>query len=544
MKIRKNSIPTTYLKTLALLLTVWLFPTCNDLEEDLVGEIGEINIPPLYPYTECGGAGGCSNLTSGYGLLRTAGTANHGGYYSLQELTSDEMVITAKGSDWSSGPQIALHQHTYQPTHLFINNTWVQTYQAIDILNEILFFKNSNLDANQEAQARVLRAYFYMRLLDLFGNVKLIIIPFEDGPQVARSELFDFIETEILAALGISEISEDMDLSESLLDTDNAPYQINQFGALGILAKLYLNAEVYSGKKRYKEAELAAAYIIDSGVYYLCGKGCSVTNLGRRNGVASDPDELEGYAAVFAPNNENNPEHIFAVMYDEVTGIGMNFSHMNLHYASQLSYNFTEQPWNGYATLEEFYNGYDDEDIRKEANFLVGEQLDFGGSTVLDYYADDENVVLNYTPQISELLPNAKREAGVRSKKFSYKQFGRTEMDNDFPIVRLGEIYLTRAEALARVSGDWNQAIPDVNILRARAGVSLYTTLDEAEFLAERGREMFQETSRRTDLIRFGQYNGAWWEKPADASNHVNIFPIPAEQIEASNGTLTQNAGY
>jgi len=116
-------------------------------------------------------------------------------------------------------------------------------------------------------------------------------------------------------------------------------------------------------------------------------------------------------------------------------------------------------------------------------------------------------------------------------------------MDNDFPIVRLGDLYLIRGEAKARQAGDWTQAEADVNVLRARAGVPAYTgNLTGDEFLAERGREMFQETSRRTDLIRFGAYNGTWWEKPA-SQPFRNVFPIPQNQINAGIG-LTQNPGY
>ena len=247
---------------------------------------------------------------------------------------------------------------------------------------------------------------------------------------------------------------------------------------------------------------------------------------------------------MFAPNNQGNPEIIFAVEYDEVSGTGMNFSQMNLHYSSQFTWNFDQQPWNGYATLEDFYNSYDEGDARKKANFIVGPQLDFGGSAVLDYAADDDDIQLNYTAKINELQPNSLREAGARPGKFSFKQFGRADMDNDYPIIRLGQVYLIRAEAKARQSGNWTDAEGDVNVLRARAGVSEYTgNLTEAEFLAERGREMFQEATRRTDLIRFGAYNDAWWEKPA-SQPFRNVFPIPQPQINASNGTLTQNPGY
>lgn len=527
-------------KVLLALMAIFVIQACTDLEETLVGDV-TTDIVVDGVDTGGGGAGGGA-LSAAYGGLRGAGTANHGSYYAIQEITSDEMVIGAKGGDWfDGGILIDLHQHTYNGTHAFLNNTWNGHYGAINTVNEVL--NGGSLDANQTAQARALRAYLYWRLMDTFGNVKIITTPGGDAPQASRAEVFSFVESELLDALGVSEISSSMDLSSSPLGTDFNPYTINQFGALGILAKVYLNAEVYAGQSRYQEAADAASYIIDSGVYSLCDAGCSVPNLGKRAGVASDPDNLEGFAAVFAANNENNPEHIFSVFYDEASAQGMNFHVMSLHYSSQFTYNFANQPWNGYATLEEFYNAYEAGDKRRTASFLVGEQLDFGGNAILDFAADDDNIVLNYTPQQNELAPNYIREAGARPAKYSYKQFGLQNMDNDYVLVRLGEVYLIRAEALARAAGNWDLAVPDVNLLRARAGVSAYASLDADEFLAERGREMFQESARRTDLIRFGKYNGTWWEKPV-SPEHVNIFPIPFDQIQASGGTLSQNPGY
>lgn len=513
---------------------------CTDLEEELVGDITEdITVPGV----DVGGPGGNDGpLTAVYAELRNAGTANHGGYYSIQEIPTDEMVIGAKGGDWfDGGILIELHQHTYNSTHAFVNGTWTQTYNAIGTANDKL--GDGTLDATQTAQARAVRAYFYWRLLDLYGNVKIVTETSADPPQASRQEVFNFVESELLAAIGISEVTDNMDLTNSPLPDGGSAYAMNRYGALGLLAKLYLNAEVYTGTARWEEAANAASFVIDSGVYQLCGEGCTVTNLGARPDVESDPKDLEGYAAVFAANNEGNPEHIFSVRYDEATGAGMNFSQMNLHYSSQFTWNFDQQPWNGYATLEEFYNSYDDGDARKTNNFIVGPQLDFSGSALLDYAADDDDIQLNYTAKINELAPNYQREAGARPSKFSFKQFGRQEMDNDFPIVRLGDVYLMRAEARARQSGNWSDAEADVNVLRARAGVSAYAgNLDADEFLAERGREMFQETSRRTDMIRFGAYNGTWWEKPA-SDPFRNIFPIPQEQINAGTG-LTQNPGY
>lgn len=525
-----------------LLLSLLSLVACTEFDESLPDQFTS---DVIVPGTQTGGGDDAvapaDGLSGAYAQLRSAGTANHGGYFAVQGLPSDEMLIAAKGGDWfDGGVLIQLHRHTYTPSHDFINGTWVQTYAAINAANELLV---TSLDANQAAQVRALRAYFYWRLLDLYGRVKLITIPDTDSPQASRQEVFDFVEDELLASLGVTAITNNLDLSGSPLGSAKSEFRINRFAALGILAKLYLNAEVYTGTPRYQEAAWAAGYIIDNGPYELCGEGCTVTNLGRRPGVASDPENLEGYAAVFAPNNGGNPEHIFSVNYDEATGGGMNFSQMTLHYSSQFTWNLQDQPWNGYAAVEDFYNSYDNNDQRKAANFIVGPQLDSQGSAVLDYATDDDEIPLNFTPQINELEPNSLREAGARLGKFSFKQFGRPDMDNNFPIVRLGEMYLTRAEALARNGNDWNLALPDTNIIRARAGASAYTALDAEEFLKERGREMFQESSRRTDLIRFGKYGDIWWEKPVSES-YKTVFPIPFEQIQASGGSLTQNSGY
>ncbi len=523
-----------------LLPAVFLGVTaCTDLEENLRGDITkDINVDGI----STGGSGATSDgLEAAYGGLRNVGTANHGAYYSIQEITSDEMCIGAKGGDWyDGGILVELHKHTYTPAHGMVEGTWNNLYTAINTCNDLL---DDGLDANKTAQIRALRAYHYLRLCDLYGNVKIVTTVGGDAPQSVRSAVYAFVESELLAALGVPAITAGMDLSASPLGEAPSSYRINRFGALGILSKLYLNAEVYNGTPQYDKAAICASYVIDSGVYSLCSDGCKVSNLGKRPAVASDPADLEGYAAVFAPNNENNQEHIFSVYYDEVAAGGMNFSQMNLHYSSQFTWNFDQQPWNGYATLEEFYNSYSDSDVRKKANFIVGPQLDFGGSAVLDYASDDDDLQLNYTPNINELEPNCKRESGARPAKFSFKQLGRQEMNNDYPIIRLGELYLIRAEALARAAGDWSLALPDVNVIRRRAKASEFTAMDENVFLAERGREMFQEGVRRTDLIRFGKYNDPWWEKPASASFR-NLFPIPVKQITASAGTLSQNPGY
>ncbi|SHI81062.1 RagB/SusD family nutrient uptake outer membrane protein [Algibacter luteus] len=516
---------------------------CTDLDEVLVGEVTDQvdESEPSFGTFQGGGAGPSDELNSAYGQLRNSGSANHGGYWSVQSVSTDEMAVTQKGGDWyDGGIWIDMHRHTFTSTNGPIGGAWTQQYDAIGSCNTSI--ADGGLSANQLAQVKVLRAFFYYRLLDMYGRVKIVTESNVNPPQSTRAEVFNFVEGEILDALGIIGVTPLMDLSSSDLSASPNNYRINQFAALGLLAKLYLNAEVYTGTPRYQEAALAAGYVIDNGGYTLVDSNYSVPNLAKRPAVDSDPDNLTGYATIFAPDNFNNPEIIWSIPYDNVTGGGMNFSRMTLHYASQFSYNFSNQPWNGYSALEEFYNSYDNSDERKTANFIVGTQYDYEGSVIVDY-AESSDLELIYTPEINELEPNASREGGARLGKFSFRQGGQQEMDNDMPIIRLGDMYLIRAEADARAAGDWSLALTDVNTIRARAGMPAFTSITADEFLAERGREMFMEVTRRQDLIRFGKFNEAWWEKPASGAFR-NLFPIPQAQIDASGGTLTQNPGY
>jgi starch-binding outer membrane protein, SusD/RagB family len=114
-------------------------------------------------------------------------------------------------------------------------------------------------------------------------------------------------------------------------------------------------------------------------------------------------------------------------------------------------------------------------------------------------------------------------------------------MSNDFVIFRLADIILSLAEAEFRL-GNTADALLLVNQVRARAGVDAFDSIDEDRLLAERGREMFAEMTRRQDLIRFGRFNEEWWEKGVSDA-HYQLFPIPKAQLDV-NSNLDQNPGY
>ncbi|WOC40528.1 hypothetical protein [Polaribacter sp. HL-MS24] len=149
--------------------------SCNNLDEKLLSSPNKgfnIQVPKSF---DGGGAGPNDEISNAFGQLREAGSANHGGYWSVQSVSSDEMAVTQKGGDWyDGGIWIDMHRHTFSSTNGPLNGTWTQQYAAINTCNEVL---TTELDANQIAQVKALRAFFYYRLLDLYGRVKLVITP-------------------------------------------------------------------------------------------------------------------------------------------------------------------------------------------------------------------------------------------------------------------------------------------------------------------------------------------------------------------------------
>jgi len=512
-----------------VLISGALVSSCTDIETDLSDQLSE-NVTTEDPEAEEEMVGSGATVASAYNTL-LSGTAGHNNYFSVQEVSSDEVAIPAKGGDWfDGGIWVDMHRHEWTTTSGPLNNTYNTQYAGIGECNRYLA---NSTDPEGVAQVRALRAYYYYRLLDLFGRVKIVTSVDNpatedeneaDAKQSERAEVFKFVEDELKAVI------ESGNLPTTRIGIEGAD-RFNEAGANALLAKLYLNAEVYTGTAQWQDASNAADEVINSGLYML----------------------TEDYGEVFSPMNSGDPEHILVAPYDQPSGKnGMNFAHMTLHYGSQATYNLADQPWNGYTTLKEFYDSYSSEDKRRQNNFLVGLQRDADGNPLVDLAAegaeDPDGFELNFTPEINELFPNAIRQGGARLSKFGFEDGAQSDMNNDYPILRYGDILLVKAEAEARMAGNWSapEALRLVNQLRARAGVSAYTSLTEDEFLAERGREMFMEASRRQDYIRFGRWGNEWWEKPKSAEFR-ELFPIPQEQIMASQSSkfkLTQNPGY
>ena len=511
--------------------------SCTNLDEELYSDVTADN----FFKTEEEFIAALGQAYSAFG-----GLGNHSNLWSINEISSDELVICTKGGDWyDGGVLLQLHQHEFAPGNEFFNNAWTFIYGGINTCNRLIY-QFESLDTEQAdafiAELRGVRALWYYWALDAFGNVPLVVDFTDTQPPATkpRAEVYAFIEKELTEVIPLLPVAK-----------SSATYaRMTKWAALAIRAKLYLNAQVFTGTAQWQKAADDATEIIDNGGYSL---------------------EVS-YKANFAVNNAGSKENIFVYPYDEVFAQGFNWNAMTLSVASQPTYNLTFQPWNGYQTVEEFYNSYIDpvqnpgpqgpvwkgltKDANKDgisddmgtvderlSNFIVGPQYNQDGTRTLDggFEPNDfDGAPVTFTPQLNEIYPQGLRQAGARIGKYEFKVGGTNNMSNDFVIFRLSDIILTKAEALHRLGKPG--ALELVNLLRARAGVTAFPALTDDLLFAERGREMFAEMTRRQDQIRFGKLQQAWWSKlPKD--DHYKLFPIPKPQRDA-NPNLAQNPGY
>jgi hypothetical protein len=472
-----------------------------------------------------------------------------GSFLNINEVTTDEMVVPQRGADWGDGGHwVRLQTHTTVPTDGEPNGGWNFCFSGITTVNKLLVSLEASTSPKAETyiiELKALRAIYYYWLLDLFGKVPIVTDFTNADPPASntRQEVYDFVETELKAAIGNLPVTG---------PGDGPLYgRVTHYVAWTVLAKLYLNAQVYIGTTKWPEALAACDTIINSGRYKLA------------------PD----YSDNFVRNNSGSPEFIWAVPFDGIKAGGFNMGMETLSYLHQSTYNISEQPWNGFATIQEFYQSYIDPaqnpgpqgsvvgltpngamvtgtiDKRAENNFLVGPQFASDGTRLADGgfdAADPDGAPFTLTPYINELQPNAWRQSGARIFKWNFYTGMTRNLDNDFAIFRYADILLMKAELIARINSNWSDPVTLalVNQIRVQhGGVDPLPAFTAASFAAERAREMFAETFKRQDMIRFGTYNNAWRFHPADADTHVNIFPIPETQLNA-NKNLTQNPGY
>ncbi|KAB7728678.1 RagB/SusD family nutrient uptake outer membrane protein [Rudanella paleaurantiibacter] len=540
--------------------------SCTDLTENVLDESSVTGL------TDKQAADG--NLAPVY--ARLPDIFLHTNYFNLQEISTDEAILPYRGgTDWGdNGIYLAMHQHTSTSTDPNIRNTWQFLTQGISrALTAINTLPTINDPAAKVyiAEARGMRAYYNMVLLDLFG----LVFAKDDAQgisEILRGEkALDYVRTEFLAV-------------EPDLLTNVGPGRLTKGAVWGLLARLHLNAAVY--RDRYATNFTFKPEDMDKVVEY-CDK---IINSGQYQ-LARD------YFSIFNSDNNTNKELIFAVdQRAELNG------HNRLAYFSLSGDQFPLPAFpaangtDGPAITPDFYRTWVDtyaprdpaaadprffkqnlnipadscvsaNDFNMNRGILRGQQFglirvngafvrcgnNYRVGRLFNVTRNRPTTPVVFTERVDFTVAGSDYSTGFRVLKYEFSKkssSGRNLGDADFSIVRLADVYMMRAEAKLRKSNDAAGALADVNLVRASRTASTpppaLTSMNLDLLFRERGFEFYWEMLRRTDMIRFGKYEGTWTEK-SNNDRRKRIFPIPQTAIDgASNlpGYLVQNESY
>lgn len=508
---------------------------------------GNLNDSPVYMKETLGkiyasfiisgqGSNGGDDITASDGNFFTTTRA----LWNVQEITTDEAICA-----WGDVGISDLNTQTWSANNPFLTALYQRLSLSITYAND--FIKNTNGSTDPavmqyNAEARFLRALAYSWDIDLFGNPpfttdadgvgKFFPKQLDKSVTVARPKLFNYIVSELHAI-------------ETKLGEPKFSYpQADKAACWMLLARLYLNAQVYTGTAKWDSCKLYCDKVINSGKYSLA------TNY--RQNFSADNDAT------------HNPEMIFSWDQDgtNIQGyVGTTFiieSSSDAVYVRAEDYHglTSNTNWNGNRARKQFMN------------VLVDTLATYGNvqvpSTDVTFsQSKDKRVYLKMKKSMDIPSASSSGDYGIGVYKFTAKNANGTQAANynpayactDFPIFRLADTYLMRAEALFN-TGDLANAIKDVNVVRTRAYGNATGNITTAQLtskflLDERGREFYYEAQRRTDLVRFGKftdgsYNWQWKGNTftgANTDKHLNLFPIPGAEVSA-NPNIGQNPGY
>ncbi|MEO6286312.1 MAG: RagB/SusD family nutrient uptake outer membrane protein [Dyadobacter sp.] len=432
-------------------------------------------------------------------------------YWYLQEFPTDEAIV-----GWGDPGLPDLHKMSWTASNQWSSAFYSRILYQATVANEFLRettdeklsargISNSDDIKNFRAEARFIRALVYSHGIDLFGSIPLVTEADKVGSalpkQATRAELFSYLESELKA------------LENELPDARTNEYgRADKAAAWMTLAKLYLNAEVYTGQAKYSEAAVYAKKVIDAGFV-----------------LSAD------YQHNFLADNDTSKEIIFPINFDgnetQTWGGTTTLIHASIGGTMNPTDFGVDGGWGGFRTTKELVALFSDKADKRALFYSSGQNLEIDNiTTFTDGYAVTK-------------WKNVKKD-GKPGKNL-------THTDTDFQLFRLADAHLMYAEAVVRGgAGDGALALTLVNALRTRAGAAKLTALTLDNLLAERGRELFWEGHRRTDLIRFGKfttgYNWAWKggvKAGKDVEAFRTLFPLAATDLVA-NPTLKQNQGY
>lgn len=497
------------------LLPLMMLSSCFDLTEEVYTEI---------PMDEFGKTEQELIATAGRAYTKLQDYCTEQSLWTLNLQVSDECAVPVNSNgSWAEERYSELQYHKYSPSNKLVLEGWNFCFDGIASCNEILYelgLSSIEFEAKDKiiAEIKILRAFFYFMAIDGWGNVPYSIDYTDTSypEQKDRKFMFSFIE---------KEITDNIELLDEVPSLSNYG-RVTQGMAYTLLAKLYLNAEEWIGEAMWDEAEKACYKVISGGHYT----------------IADD------YSSNFAVSNESSVENIFVIPYSTTYTESDHNSFiiyiMALDSWATEKFNIPASAWDGFVCQPDFFQKYADNDKRRDETWLYkGNQISNGDYDVTD---------APYNPVFDESLYATRRALydGARIWKWHYQKDGllisdQTSMDNDFALFRYSDVVLMYVEALMR-QGRTGEAVnlADFKKIRTRAGLQEYTAsnLTLEELLDERGRELAWEGWRRQDLIRFGEYNKAWWAKPASAAT-TKLYPIPTT-VRAANPNLDQNEGY
>lgn len=448
-------------------------------------------------------------------------------YWNMQELTTDEAIIA-----WNDGTIKDLHGHVWTDGNEFIEAMFSRINYQIAVCNEFLKLSSDaklneyNIPADvrddvaqYRNEARFLRAYSYYHGMDLFGTMPLSTENTDAAAgldAMTRSEVFEYVESELLA-----------------IEDAMVPARMNEYGRADqgavwmTLAKIYMNAEVYTGTARYDDAVVYINKVINAGY-----------------SLPSVP-----YANSFMADNHANGAQTGFIW-------SLNYDGLQTQTFGGTTY-LTHAPVGGNMNPAEFGINGGWGGIRTTKEFVeLFPGMENSADTRETFFTDDQNL---------EILDVARFKDGFAIQKYKNVDINGNPgsdttgdfVDIDFPVYRIADAYLMYAECAIRgaAGADLATATGYVNQIRGRAygntsGDIASTDLTLDFILDERGRELHWECHRRQDLIRFGQFstNGVWaWKGNVQSGTTTPAFrdlmPIPAKEINL-NSNLIQNPGY
>jgi len=473
----------------------------------------------------------------------------------LQEMPSDEYWIP-----WNDPGFPDLRTTKWNSLNQQIQGLYYRLYIDITLCNH--FLENATEDgqgAAQIAEVRFIRALNYFYLLDMYGNV-----PFSDKvnaqqkPQYTRSQLFTWLENEL------------KDLENKLPETRSNDFRVDRYAAKMLLARMYLNAEIYTGEAKWAQAAQYAKQVID---------GPHKLHMTSTAGVYTPYQEMfmgDNYRVLGGADGEGLLNIYQDGVYTQSWG-GSTFLVAGARDKNVYVNPATSEGWAGPRSTPEFlskfidlsltsttlYNEFDMPTVLGDDRAILCSKLNTDDPVV---HADTTITTADsikprgnmgdFYQSWSILKWTGRYISNPLGEDITVTPHATQFVDTDIPFMRVAEAYLTYAEAVFRgAPADGMTAQQAVQTLRDRAHNSKPFTLDAQFLLDEWSREFYGEGRRRMDLVRFGKFAGAsadyhWEGRGGNTSDQglivldkkYNVYPIPESDIVA--GGLTQNEGY